>query len=76
MVPPVTLPDVMAMLQTGGAAIAPFLLYAWLKAEARADRERDKHETLAKETVTAVVGLQTTMGTMVNIFTSAQRGGS
>lgn len=75
MTAPIGLPDVLAILQTGGAAIAPFLFYAWLKAEARADKERDKHETLAKETVTAVVGLQSTMGTMVNIFTSAQRGG-
>lgn len=67
-------PELLAMLQAAGAGVIPLLGVMWLRAEARADREREKNEALAREAVTAVVKIEATMGSLATLLTSAGRG--
>lgn len=67
-------PDLLSAIQAGGVAVIPFLAVMWWRAEARANSERDKNESLAREAVTAVVKIEATMATMISLLTSAGRG--
>lgn len=61
-------PEIIAILQNGGIGLVPLLGYMWFRAEARADRERDKNHELAQATIATSVKLEATVGTMVSLL--------
>jgi hypothetical protein len=64
-------PDVIEYIKTGGMTL--LLGYMWFRAEARADREREKNEVLAKDMISAMVSTNVTLTNLGNIFTSIGR---
>lgn len=68
-------PELLSILQSGGIGLVPVLGYMWYRAEARADRERDKNHELAQATIATSVKLETTVGTLVTLLMSGNRAG-
>lgn len=65
-------PELMDIIGKGGVAL--LLGYMWLRAENRADKERDKNELMAKEMITAMVKTEATIETFSAIFTGKKAG--
>ena len=68
-------PEIWAVLQSGGVGLIPILGFMWWRAEQRADRaelreqaERNKQDLLARETITAMVKMDTTLKSVISIF--------
>lgn len=65
-------PEVIEYIKTGGMTL--LLAYMWFRAEARADREREKNETLAKDMISAMVATNATLTNLGQIFIGRKPG--
>jgi hypothetical protein len=69
-VPPLFPPEIVDWVSKGSVAL--LLLYLWLRAESRLDKERDKNEALVREFVTASAKTDGTLTSILDILRTAR----
>lgn len=69
-VSPMIPPDLVDWVSKGGVAL--LLLYLWLRAESRLDKEREKNEGLVREFVTASAKTDGTLTSILDILRTAR----
>jgi hypothetical protein len=67
-------PDLLEAIQTGGAAIAPFLAYLYWQERTERLKEREEHKTVARDMITAMVKTEATLATLGQIFMGGKPG--
>lgn len=61
-------PELLAALQAGGAALAPFLGILWWLERGERIKEREEHKTVAKDMVTSMVKTESTLAAIRDLF--------
>lgn len=61
-------PELLAIITSGGAAIAPFLGLLWWLERAERIKEREEHKTVAKDMITAMVKTESALVTLRDLF--------
>lgn len=59
--------EVVEWIMKGG--LVGFLIYAWLSEKGRADKERERNEVLARESITQAVKIEATLDKIATILT-------
>lgn len=68
-------PELLDAIQTGGAALSPFLAFLWWQERMERQKEREENKTVAKEMITAMIKTEVTLSTLGDIF-MGKKGGS
>lgn len=68
-------PEVLQVIQAGGAAIAPFLGVLWWLERGERIKEREEHKTVARDMVTAMVKTESALATLRDLFPSNRTAG-
>lgn len=61
-------PELLAIIQAGGVALSPFLLFLYWQERGERLKEREEHKTIARDMITSMVKTETTLATLGNIF--------
>jgi uncharacterized membrane protein YheB (UPF0754 family) len=67
-------PELLAIIQAGGAALSPFLLYLYVQERSERLKEREEHKTVARDMIASMVKTEATLATLGQIFMGGKAG--
>lgn len=67
-------PELLAIIQSGGAALAPFLAYLYFQERNERLKEREEHKTVARDMIASMVKTEATLATLGQILMGGKPG--